>query len=228
MGVEDLHEAAAAQLALRAVELCRQYLPKVTGGAAAALIPISGPEWFGVEWIHDSVWFLEGGTRPFTMRSLAGKTIPMWVNDPEGKERRKNPRAETRVRVDNGMTQVLIFRKAANFGERKNVWRREGGRLVSVNVPRSYPGAPGRIAVNRSQGIMRVGDVDPRARNPGQIAPRNVGVRWRHPGLDAGHNIVRGIADAANEANIPVGQVRYLPESTLSSGAVYDIMLIRR
>jgi hypothetical protein len=227
MGVDGLLESDAAIVANRATWLCRQYLPKVTGAAAASVTALFGPGWFGVEWTHDSVWFMESGTHPHTMRSLAGKVVPMWINDPEGKERAKSPKAKTRTTAD-GRDQTLIFRRCATPGARKNVWRNEGGRMVRVSVPQSYPGAPGRIAVNRSQGLIRAGDLNPRARNPGWIAPRNVGVRWRHPGLDAGRHIVRGIADAAIEFSIPIGKVAYLPESTVAVGSAYDIVLARR
>lgn len=227
MGVPHLHEVDAALLASRALVLSRQYLPRVTGAAAATLRPIYGPGWFGVEWTHDSVWFMEMGTRPHTMRTLAGKTIPMWVNDPKGEERRKNPKAETRTTQD-GREQTLIFRKAALPGTRRTQWRNVGGTMVRTNGPASYPGAPGRIAVNRSQGVIRAGDINPQARNPGQIAQRNVGVRWRHPGLDAGRNVQRGISDAATEFGIPIGQVRYLPEGASTIGQPLDIIVARR
>lgn len=227
MGVPNLHEDEAAFIAQRALVLARSYMPKVTGAAAATMTAISGPEWFGVEWVHDSVWFMESGTKPHTMRSLAGKTIPMWINDPDGKERTKNPKAATRTTED-GRNQTLIFRRAAKPGQRKSEWRMENGRLVIKNVPASYPGAPGRIAVNRSQGLIRAGDVNPRSRFPGQIAQRNVGVRWRHPGLDAGRHLQRGLTDAATEFGLPTGKVRYLPERGVSVGHALDVMVVRR
>lgn len=214
-------------IAVRATKLCQGYLPRVTGASAATITPIWGDEWFGVEWVHDSVWFMEAGIRPFTMRSLAGKTIPMWVNDRDGEIRRKNPRAQTRTRQDSGETQVLIFRRAANLGQRKVVTRFEGGTPVRREVPASYPGAPGRIAVNRSQGIMRAGDVDPNARNRGQIARGNVGVRWRHPGLDAGKYIAHGVTAAAEEFGLPVEQIEYLPANTMYEDAPYRVRLLR-
>lgn len=226
MGVDHLHEDDAAVLALRAVTLCRGHMPKVTSASAASITPISGPGWFGVEWTHDSVWFLEHGTKPFTMRSLAGKTIPMWVNDPDGTERAKNRNAKTRT-TDDGRSQTLIFRRAAKPGQRKTVWRNVGGVMTRRDVPASYPGAPGRIAVNRSQGVLRAGDVNPQSRFPSQIARGNVGVRWRHPGLDAGKHIQHGVVDAALEAGIPVGQIQYLPASSVATGHSLDVLLIR-
>jgi hypothetical protein len=228
MGVSGLDEAAAAAVAHKAVEMAKGYMPRVSGAAAASMTPIYGDGWFGIEWTHDSIWFQEAGTKPHTMRSLAGKTVPMWVNDADGSLRRKNPRAATRVRDDDGRTQVLIFRKAAKLGERKQQWRNVNGRMTLKSTPASYPGAPGRIAVNRSQGIMRAGDVDRLARNPGQIAKNNVGVRWRHPGLDAGKHLVRGMADAAGVFAIPVGDVQYLPAGSISTGQDFDILVIRR
>ena len=144
MGVDDLSEELASFVALKAVEAARSFMPKVTGAAAATLTPIWGEGWFGIEWTHDSVWFMEAGTRPHTMRNIAGKTIPMWLNDPDGELRSKNPKAKTRVTGD-GRQQTLVFRRAAKIGDRKQVWRNEGGVMRLVSVPASYPGAPGQI-----------------------------------------------------------------------------------
>lgn len=228
MGIPGLAVTDARDAAVRATVLARQYMPRATGGSAGTLSAIWGVGWFGVEWTHDSIWYQESGIRPFTMRSLAGKTIPMWVKDRDGEHRRKNPSIETRVREDTGETEVKIFRRAANRGQRKMAWRQRGGRMVRVDVPMSYPGAPGRIAVNRSRGIMRAGDVNPDAPNPGEIARGNVGVRWRHPGLDAGRHIMRGLSDAADEMGLTTTQVRYLRQGTLTEGANYEILMTGR
>jgi hypothetical protein len=155
-----------------AAEIARTLSPKLTGRSSSRIEAISGPGWFGIRWMDSYLWFQEHGISAFTMRSLAGKTIPMWIDDPTGDEQRSNPKAK--VRTINGRTQVLIFRRAAHIGQRKFV--RRGG--VMANVPASYPGAPGRIAV-RHAGPPHT---RPGAR-PGQVHPRNVGVRWRHPGL---------------------------------------------
>lgn len=124
-------------------------------------------------------YYQEKGIRAFTMTSLAGKTIPMWVSDSDGKLRAKNPKIKTRVTED-GRFQVLIFRRAAPIGQRKPkyVRSRVTGEMVYVgDTVASYPGAPGRI--NRRE---------PRPTNegvsPGWVAKTNVGVRWRHPGLE--------------------------------------------
>jgi hypothetical protein len=103
---------------------------------------------------HNSyVWFQEQGIRAFTMWSLKGKVIPMWVDDPTGTEREKNPKAQTRVTLS-GKTQILIFRRATN------------------------PGAPGRIAKREAPQPWTTA-----GRRPGAHARGNVGVKWRHPGL---------------------------------------------
>jgi hypothetical protein len=164
-------------LASRAVALAVSLMPKVSGHTAATLRPVAGSGYFGIYFPDRTAWFLESGIRPFTMTSLAGKTIPMWIDDPTGVERRNNPKAKTRTTVD-GRTQVLIFRRAARKGQRRTVRRKgPGGTSKVVTVPASYPGAAGRI-------VRR--EAAPPLTSPGKvaarIAARNVGVRWRHPG----------------------------------------------
>ena len=198
----------ARSLALDAVQEARANAPKLTIASSSTFSPMYGEGWFGVQWEHNYVWFQESGTKPHTMRSLAGKTIPMWINDPKGEERAKNPKAKTRITAD-GRTQVLVFRRAARIGQRKTVYRPVGGKLVPMDVPASFPGAPGRIAVNRSQGILRAGDVSKSAPNVGAIASGNVGVRWRHPGLNPGRFLARGVASACRHHKVPVGAVSY-------------------
>ncbi len=178
-------------VATDAVYHARQLLPRVTSRTANRLLPISGAGWFGIYFPDPWVWFGEHGTKPRTMRSLAGKTIPMWVADEDGSLRRKNPKIKER-RTDDGRTQVLIFRKAARQGQRKDK-RTKDGRIIST--PMSYPGAPGRIA-NR----------DPHP----QIAKGNVGVRWRHPGLQATGHINQALSEAAITAGSPADVVYVL------------------
>lgn len=220
MGVPGVDVEETQRMAERAAQLTKQYLPRATGAAAGGVSPIWGEEWFGVEWKQDSVWFQDQGIQPFTMRNLAGKTIPMWVKDKSGELRRNNPKIKTRVRADTGETEVMIFRKAAPIGQRRQDWRMRNGRLERVDVPASYPGAPGRIAVNRSQGQIRDDD--------GKISKGNVGVRWRHPGLDGGAYIARGMSDAAAEFGVPVEDVQYLPESAAAIGDSYKILMTRQ
>lgn len=155
-------------------------MPKMTGASAARLQPIYGKGYFGIWWADSYVWFQDHGIRPFTMRSLAGKTIPMWVDDPTGQERVKNPKAQVRTTMS-GKVQVLIFRKAANIGQRVTKYGKDpktGQRIIISDRPASYPGAPGRIGVREARSPnTREGKV------AGRIAKGNSGVRWRHPGI---------------------------------------------
>lgn len=185
-------------LAHEATRLARQLAPKMSGKMSTDLRPCWADGFFGVQWSEKHTWYQEAGIRPFTMKSLAGKTIPMWVNDFDGSEARKNPKAQTRMTMD-GRQQVLIFRKAAPIGSRKKVIR-EG---QTVEVPRSYPGAPGRISQREAPmpwtAPGRVG---------GRIARHNVGVRWRHPGLSRRGFIRQAIEAAAEYHNVNVESVR--------------------
>lgn len=147
---------------------------------------------------HNSyVWFQEQGIRPFTMFALAGKTIPMWVDDPTGTEREKNPRAKTRVTMS-GKVQVLIFRKAAMPGAVRKTRRKVAdGTYEEFTVPASYPGAPGRIGKREAaQPWTTPGRV------PGAIARGNIGVRWRHPGLAPRMFLNHAITQAAQRGGI--------------------------
>lgn len=180
MLVNDMGVESAEMLAQAAVETARSRMPKVTGYMASTLTPVWSNNHWGIYFPDRRTWFLERGTQPFTMNSLAGKTIPMWINDPDGEERKQNPKAKTRLTAD-GRVQVLIFRRAANKGERK-LQRDKRGRIVSK--PRSYPGAPGRI-VSRSSG--------------GDIAQGNIGVRWRNPGITGRMFLNSSMADTAIE-----------------------------
>lgn len=185
MSLRDLPESSARQLAQVAVYRARQRMPRVTGATASRMQPIYGIGYFGI-WFPDAhVWFMERGTRPFTMRSLAGKTIPMWLTDTDGSLRTKNPKAKVRTTED-GRTQVLIFRKAAKIGARKTTRsvNRVTGAVTISSVPASYPGAPGRIG-----GMNRGPD--------GRISSGNVGVRWRHPGLSGMQFLNSALAETA-------------------------------
>lgn len=176
--VPGMRPGQSRRIALEATRLARQRSPKLTGNTARKLQPLYGRGFFGIYFGDPIAWYQENGIRPFTMRSLAGKTIPMWIDDPTGQERIKNPKAKVRVTAS-GKTQVLIFRRAAQFGQRKTVTRRtKGGQETTVSVPMSYPGAPGRIG-NREAGAPRTRG----GKLGGQIAAGNVGVRWRHPGI---------------------------------------------
>lgn len=190
MEVPGVPEQVTRKAAHLATERVRAAMPRLSGRSARNLEPIWGPGWFGVMFPDPHVWYQEVGIRPFTMRKLSG-TIPMWIDDPTGQERRKNPKAKTRIAAD-GRTQVLIFRHAAKPGERKLVTRRRGGRITQVSTPRAYPGAPGRIAIRIPPRPMT-----PASRSGGQIASGNVGVRWRHPGLDPKGFLATSVVAAA-------------------------------
>lgn len=180
---DSLSAREAGYVAQDARQRAKLLLPRVSGRTASRLEPISGEGWFGVYFPDPQVWFMEHGTRPFTMRSLAGKTIPMWINDPDGTERIKNPKAETRVTED-GRHQVRIFRKAARQGQQGTKVTKDG-RIIST--PMSYPGAPGRI-----------GTRDPYPR----IGAGNVGVRWRHPGITGQGYLNQAVSEAAISAGL--------------------------
>lgn len=164
----------ARRLANEAVRYAQAISPKLSGRMSRNLLPVSGTGFFGIRWLDNYTWFQENGIGSFTMRNLAGKTIPMWVDDPTGSEAQKNPKAKTRITAS-GKKQVLIFRRVGKIGARKFA-RRNG---VMTSVPQSYPGAPGRIA--QREYLVYPG------RSTGRIARvawrPNIGVRWRYPGL---------------------------------------------
>lgn len=193
MTVEGLTPKDARRCANNAVTEARRRMPKSSGNSASRVTPMYGNGYFGIRWQDSYVWFQENGIKAFTMRSLAGKLIPMWIDDPTGAERLKNPKAKTRVTVS-GKSQVLIFRKAANFGARKTVYRRSKvtGQMVRTDVPQSYPGAPGRIGVRQAGAPMTTP-----GKTGGQIAGGNSGVRWRHPGLQPRFFLNSGMTVAA-------------------------------
>jgi hypothetical protein len=184
-------------MASRAVQYAQQSMPKISGRLAGTILPVYSATYWGLYFPDRRAWYLEQGTRPFTMNSLAGKTIPMWVDDPDGSVAKEEGRkAQTRITVD-GRRQTLIYRKAAKKGERK--WVRRGGRMVSV--PRSYPGAPGRIGNRLSNG---------------QIGSPNVGVRWRHPGINGRQYLNRAMEAAAMDYGIVPDSFRLVDSATFS------------
>lgn len=190
--VRDLDRGQARLLAEMATRIAIREAPKLSGASSARFEPVFGPGYFGIGWSDSHVWFQNQGTRPHTQRALAGKVVPMWIDDPTGEERKKNPRAKTRVTAS-GKTQVLIIRRAAKLGARKRV-RRNG---IMVTVPASYPGAPGRIDRREAaRPFTTPGKVG------GRIAQGNNPIRWRHPGLDRRGFLHQGINAAARSQGI--------------------------
>jgi hypothetical protein len=192
--IDTANPHATSDLAQFAVEAARANMPRITGHLASTLMPAFGPNFWGIAFPDKRVWFLEQGTNPFTMNSLAGKTIPMWVDDPDGLQAKQNPKAETRFTED-GRKQIKIFRKAAKKGTRKNIVR--NGKIVSV--PASYPGAPGRIG-------GRTG--------AGRIASGNAGVRWRHPGIESRFYLNQAMESTAARYGITVPLVYLVDAAT--------------
>jgi hypothetical protein len=182
LGIEEAY--MAAQLAVRhAQALC----PKLTGTGASGIRPFFGEGYFGLSWTMPYIW----------VQNLAGKTIPMWIDDPTGTVQRDNPKAKTRV-TESGRPQVLLFRRAAPVGTRKTVKRKgPGGATISVDVPASYPGAAGRIA-NREASAPYT--------TPGQLGGRvargNIGIRWYFPGLTPRHFLEEGLNRAATDVGV--------------------------
>lgn len=206
MVIDGLDARTASYLAWEALSKARLSMPRVTGRTALRLQPIYGDSFFGIWFPDNHVWFMEKGTKPFTMRSLAGKTIPMWVEDPGGQLRAKDPKIKVR-RTEDGRTQVLIFRRAARIGQRRVIRKRSKvtGTYQTTSTPASYPGAPGRIA-RRIPGEP----FTPRGKVGGQIAAGNIGVRWRHPGLQAAQYLNSAIARTAFENGYLISTVYIL------------------
>lgn len=206
MTVGGLTTAENRYLAVLATRYARRHAPKLTGRSASRIFPLWGRDHFGIRWADDRVWFQNSGVNPFIMRSLAGKTIPMWIDDPTGEERRKNPNAETRTTIS-GKKQVLIFRRAAQMYARKTVMRRVRGLKTPqpVSVPMSYPGAPGRIALRGPQ----QGNVSGKAAIANKrIARGNVGLRWYFPGLSPRNFLQHGLILACQEYGVVPGAIR--------------------
>lgn len=208
--IDGMTAQAARSAANLAVSLARRRMPKLSGASASRLKPIYGIGYFGITWQDSYVWFQENGIKPFTMTSLQGKTIPMWIDDPTGKERQKNPKAKTRVTLS-GKVQVLIFRRVAKVGDmttkRTKVKGSKPPQYRETVTPKHWPGAPGRIAkrqafIRYSQGPN--GEQKADIGTTGKIAPGNIGVWWRHPGLQPKFFLNAGLT----EATMKVG---YLP-----------------
>ena len=177
MWVPGLSGARARRIANDSVRQARAEAPKLSGRMASRMFPLYGKNFFGVGWQDSYAWFQEHGINAFTMTALQGKTIPMWIDDPYGTLIMENPKSPTRVTLS-GRMQVLIFRRVAMIGERKTVRRKVGDHYETYTVPKSYPGAPGRIGKRETRRPWTT-----EGRTPGAIAPGNIGVRWRHPGL---------------------------------------------
>lgn len=215
---DEVDEADARNLATDAVYRARQLMPRVSGLTASRLQPFYGKNFFGI-WFPDShVWFMEQGTGPRTMRSLAGKVIPMWLTDTDGSLRRDNPKAKVRSTED-GRTQVLVFRRAARIGQRKTVRKvdRVTGAVTTSSTPAAYPGAPGRIS-RRVAGMPWT----PVGARGGAISAGNVGVRWRHPGLRAQQFMNQAITGAAFDAGL-IAQTIFVVD-----GASWELARSRR
>lgn len=211
--VDGLSYNDARQLANTATKVARQQAPKMSGAAAKRITPVYGKGYFGLTWQDSYLWYQEMGIGGFTMSALAGKTIPMWIDDPTGKEAQANPKAQTRT-TKSGKHQVLIFRKAGTKGDKKRV--KTGGTWTEV-ASTNYPGGPGRIALRQSKKpYTSPGKVG------GQIAKTNVGVSWRHPGLAPRRFLLHGIEEAARRHHIELSSVigvdRYGHEQHVSLG----------
>jgi hypothetical protein len=213
MALSGLPEDAARYMSIDAVQRARMTMPRVTGATASRLQPFYGRNFFGI-WFPDShTWFMEHGTKGFTMRSLAGKTIPMWIDDPDGSVQRQNPKSETRT-TDDGRMQVKIFRKAAPIGKRKINRKRDKvtGMVTTWTSPASFPGAPGRINKRIS------GATATASQRPGAISLGNGGVKWRHPGLRAMGFLNSALATVAFESGFLIQPVY------VADGATWELI----
>lgn len=207
---KGLSPALARRAAMAAARDVRRKMPKMSGAAARRVQPIWGKGFFGVLWLDAYVWYQDHGTKAFTMKNLAGKVIPMWIDDPTGKERKDNPKAKVRT-TESGKVQVLIFRKAAKMGARKKTYRYDKvlqRKVLVSDKPAHFPGAPGRIAVRE----MRRPWTTP-GRTPGAIARGNVGVWWRHPGISP-RSFLNGSMTAAAQSCGLVPQRVYVADRT--------------
>lgn len=194
----SLSPGRARTLANEAVRLARLAAPKVNGAGARRLQPVYGKGMAGIRWADPYMFYIDHGIAPFTMRALAGKTIPMWVEDRDGTERERNPKAKVRTTVD-GRVQVLIFRRAALIGQKTLQIRTDPktGLKTRVEKVASYPGAPGRIGRREAAAPWTT-----TGRRGGAIAAGNVGVRWRHPGITGRQFLNHGLTLAAQKAGV--------------------------
>ena len=62
-------------------------------------------------------------------------------------------------------------------------------------------------------------------RAPGQIAKRNVGVRWRHPGLDPSRFLAKAIYSAAVNNGLPVSNIEYFLRGNTKPYSTYSILI---
>jgi hypothetical protein len=181
--IPGLDPHIARRMAMDAARLAKKNAPKMSGAGAKTIYPLYGRGYIGLTAKASYMWYQEQGIRPFTMKNLAGKVIPMWIDDPYGIERMKNPKAKTRVTAS-GKSQILIFRKAPKIGSTQPKLKKNKltGKLEYRQTPKHYPGAPGRIGKRKAV----LGNTAPGhsvVRSTGKIAKGNVGVWWRHPGL---------------------------------------------
>lgn len=187
-------------MALDAVRFARRQAPKMSGASAKRISPISGSGWIGLTWLDSFLWYQEMGIRSFTMKNLQGKTIPMWIDDPSGKEQMNNPKAKTRTTAS-GKTQVLIFRRAAVKGSFKPGKPKAGGGFTNVA---SVPGSPGRIRPNHI---------------PGTIVRGNIGIKWYFPGTAARMFLHQGLYEAASRAGVVPGDIYPIDETGMKIAA---------
>lgn len=185
--VDGLAAADARRLSHAAARRARQLAPRLSGEGARSITPHHGPGFFGVRWAAEHLWHQEMGTARRTMTQLAGKTIPMWVDDPTGRLSRGDPKA--RSRVVSGRRQVLVFRRAAPVGQTKLVG--QPGRMT--RVPAAYPGAR-TPAGDKGQG-------------PRPSGHRRSPVRWRHPGITGRSFLGRALRETARDAGVPSPEV---------------------
>lgn len=156
-----------SNLADTAASKAKEGSPKSSGRASDSIQPIYGPGWFGIKWDQPYLWYQDQGIGPYTMRSLRGKVIPMWIEDEDGTEARKIPLRDRarRMRVTrDGRRQVLIFRKATKPGAPGRIGKRTrnaDGRIAkgNVGVKWRHPGLPRRgflsSAVTESASALR-------------------------------------------------------------------------
>ena len=188
--VEGLHSQAARTLAYEALRRCREVMPKLWS-TKKRIWATWGDGFYGLTWGDSYLWFQEQGIRAFTMNSLQGKTIPMWVDDNDGELQRKNSKIQVKIGSDSRI-KVLIFRKATK------------------------PGAPGRISRREARKpFTRPGKLG------GQIAPGNVGVKWRHPGLRGTHYLLYGLTETARVHGVSIKDIVSIDRSGHPSPVIY-------
>lgn len=215
----QVDSATMRQMAQEATVMAQQYMPKLTGAGAASMEPVWGDGWFGIFFGAHYVWYQDHGIRPFTMTNLQGRTIPMWIDDPSGAERAKNPKAKVRTTAS-GRVQVLIFRRVARKGQtRQKVTRSSRGYSIIKNVPASYPGAAGRINRRHTAQSAKESTEKGKPAKAGQIMHANVGVRWRHPGLAPRMFLNHSLTIVSQNHNMMPLRVYACTQGTMPGGA---------